>query len=640
MLLTTRQIEIFFEFYKNEGKLLTLSSVADTFKLSIRTIQNDLSVIRDACAEFGIEIESLPGKGCVLNILDPKLATNFVQNAQRSFESTNEFFNQSSRVDFLIEYLIGNNDYVKSLDLADMLYISQSRISSDLKILRSKLAKYNLTLDSKPSHGIKIIGSEIDKRFCLIKESIVAKPMISMIPDDSHSKKNDELQVISDILMNVFLDYKYRISEIVLQNLVIHVQVSISRIRAGYPLKLNEDKDLGPNFLHIEQMAREIVKNYSDHFNLDIYEDEIKYLAINIFGKRELDDENFISSKTSFEILEALEKIAVLYQIDLTNELDLRIALALHTMPLKTRVYNNMQFSNLSMLNLKQSFPLAHNIANDFALEIFGRDVVLTEDEIGYITIHFISPVDKKISNLDTNNILIISPYRQSDLFLIKQKILRNTNNIKDIDVITESEITSEILQKYSAVLTTDAKIAQTYPTVRYINFFLDDSDLKKIDYALRGLETIDYMLSKLHENLFFRGKVKDKKMIINKTLKSIHKHFGENLEFEQSVLSHENKTPSSYFGDGIAILHPEEAVSDTTFISVALLTEPILWDGENEVNIVLLVSIEKNNPQAFRLWNIISELISNKEFINSYQTINNYQDLYNLVSKIYSKLF
>lgn len=640
LLLTHRQIRIFLDFYNNSDAFITLSVLAEKYELTVRTIQNDIAAIKDETDHHGMIIVSQPGTGCKLSITNHKLANQFVKLVTQRLNSSNEFSNQNSRVHYLISYLINNDDYVKSTDLADMLYISQSRISSDLKLVRQILSKYELELLSKPSYGIRVSGDEVNKRFCLIKESIFAKPILNHDSSDSFGPTMDHIDTISDIVTNVFLRNKYRISEIVMQNLIIHIQVAISRIKKGYYLDAKKNFELDKHYYHASKVAKEIMEACTERFNIEYREDEVLYLTVNIYGKRELDDTNFITSHTNHIIVEALGRINDIYHLDLTNELELRISLGLHLTPLIIRVENNMQFNNMTLLNLKQMYPLAHNIATDFVSHIFSDATILTEDEISYIAVHFITYVESKISNLSSNNILIISPYRQSDTFLMRQKIIRNINNINEIRITSETAMDFEDLTKYSVVLTTEKSIAAANPTFRLVNYFLDDNDMKKIDYALRGLNTLDDILSKFDEHLFFRGRAVSKSWITTRLINLVKKRFNIEDEFEASVRYHESKTPSSYFGNGIAILHPEEAVTDTSFVAVALLDEPIKWDYESSATIVLLVSIEKNNPKAFQLWNLLSELISNELFINAHETVNDYSDLYTIISDIYTALF
>lgn len=60
-------------------------------------------------------------------------------------------------------------------------------------------------------------------------------------------------------------------------------------------------------------------------------------------------------------------------------------------------------------------------------------------------------------------------------------------------------------------------------------------------------------------------------------------------------VLKREEAAPTSY-GNGVAMPHPLEAVSDDTFVTVGLLDEPVVWDERGtEVRAVFLISFSRS---------------------------------------------
>lgn len=76
---------------------------------------------------------------------------------------------------------------------------------------------------------------------------------------------------------------------------------------------------------------------------------------------------------------------------------------------------------------------------------------------------------------------------------------------------------------------------------------------------------------------------------------------------FRSCVLEHEGNT-NSYFGNRIAVLHPGAPTTEDTFVGVCISKHSISWSDENEhVRLMLLVSIEKDNPKAFNLWYYLS---------------------------------
>lgn len=637
--LSQRQIEIAMEFYQQQNELIVLSTLASKFKITVRSIQNDIKALREVIESNGIEIQPIVGKGCILVVHDQIKATSFFSDLTNQYYNNQKFNNHSSRVNYMISELIKKDSYIKSSEFAEKMFISQSIISNDLKDVRRILGKYELELVSKPGYGIRIVGNEMNKRFCLIKENILLPPVFD---EKSVEKKEGQVfytRVINEVVTNNLLESEFRISDIVLQNLIIHIYVSIMRMQRGLYIVFDNNNDSRFS-QHTFDIANRIMSECCNRFNIQSCDAEVLYLAINLFSKREFDDQNFISSTTNTLVIEGLEKIKQLYQIDLTNELELRIALGLHILPLMVRVENDMQFKNVSILQIKQNYPLAYNVASDFTNSLFPMKTVLTEDEISYVAVHFLGVLEKKISKKSTNRILIISQYRKSDTILLKQKIFRYIENINEIDIIPEFSLRNEDFVSYDAILTTEKEIAQKYSNIRYINYFLNDSDLKKIEFALKGVNSIDDILSKFHHDMFIVDKFKNKGEIINKLYLRAKSKFNLDDRLLKSVLLHEERYSSSYFGNGIAIPHPEELITDMTFISVAKLKNEVYWDNDFNVKMVLLISIEKNNPKSLQLWNHLSLIISNERFISSIDKLNTFDDFISSVTDVFKDYF
>lgn len=77
---------------------------------------------------------------------------------------------------------------------------------------------------------------------------------------------------------------------------------------------------------------------------------------------------------------------------------------------------------------------------------------------------------------------------------------------------------------------------------------------------------------------------------------------------FLESVLARE-KMGQTDFGNLVAIPHPDRIFNAEKFVSVAVLKRPVWW-GHNDVQVVLLISLEQNDPDATRFYQTVSRLI------------------------------
>ena len=94
----------------------------------------------------------------------------------------------------------------------------------------------------------------------------------------------------------------------------------------------------------------------------------------------------------------------------------------------------------------------------------------------------------------------------------------------------------------------------------------------------------------------------------------------------------------NSYFGDNLAVPHPEELCTDLTFVAVLISKKPIDWDSGKHVRLVLLVSIAKNNKKAYNLWGYLSMLISDQKSVEKIRTPT-YENMIRVLSDIFQSV-
>lgn len=635
-MLTKRQIEIFMDYYAHHDEIIKSKILADKYNISIRTIQNDIQVIRDEVEKAGAELRSISSKGHVLLIKNQALCASFADHLTLDYNSNYFFDVQASRVDYLLSTLITSHDFIKSQDLADAMYISRSRISVDLALLKEVLKKYNLSLVSKPYYGLKIEGSEINKRQCIIKENLCfAHNFIQ------NEKDEPIINEVKNIVTQILVDSHYKISDIALQNLIIHIATAIERMRSGNYLEQQsinlKDDDV---FHHVLEISNKIIQSCCNKYSLPYTESEVILLALNLQGKREYDQQEYISDEINKKIYHGLQQINENYNLDLTNDLNLRISLGLHILPLLSRLKTGMLLKNIMTYTIKQKFPFAFDIASTFTYSILPEyKERLSDDEISYLALHFSVSLNQTTPVANRKDILLICSQQKSETILIQQKIKQWFNNINEIKTVSASMVKPEIFDDYNAILTTESKIAEAYPKAMLVNYFLTDTDYQKIEMALNGFTSVKDILDKFDEDLFYYGNVKDKYEMIDILFKKAKKKFKLSDELYDSVMLHE-KIASSCFGNKLAIPHPERLITDCTFIAVGIPKEEIIWEGDTSINLVMLVSIDKNNVRAYQLWYYLSFLISNKDMLDRITKVPTYENLISIINDVYKNLF
>lgn len=633
-MLTKRQIEILLNLFSNLDAPVSLQVFTDQFHLSLRSIQTDIAEIKETIKEHGLYIEN--NKNCICMSITNQETANIFMNSIIQDYNLNQFFeDQSSRISYIISRLLDSNDYLKSADLADEMYISRSQISNDIKLAKNMLSSYHLTLISKPYYGIKIIGKENDIRNYIIQEKLKIKNLVC--DEITHSfSSHEHIDDINNIVIKILTHSHYIISDIALQNLILHIVTAVNRIKSGHLIHM-DSLNISPVYAHVIEISKNILEKCADIYNFEFNDDEIFFLALNLYGKREFDKQEFITDEINNLVFLSLYKIKEIFGLDFTSNLNLRISLGLHILPLLTRINTNMQLRNIMTFNIKQKYTLAYDLASTFTNTIIPSDKKILDDEIAYVALHFVNYIDEN-SPQKKKRMLIISSLRRSETILLQNNILRNFPSIKEVKIIPKNSLSTTNVNNYNVICTTENDIFINNNKIQKISYFLNDTDIKKIELLLDGFNGPKDILDCFSEDLFYYGDAPSKNAVIKWLYEMAYKQGLEDEKLYHSIMNHENVT-STYFGNYLAIPHPEIFLSETSFISVAILPKPILWDDEY-VDIVFLVSIQKNNPNAFKLWSYLSFLISNNTTLEEIKKEPTFQNLSKVISKIYGYLF
>lgn len=633
-MLTKRQIEILLNLFSNLDAPVSLQVFTDQFHLSLRSIQTDIAEIKETIKEHGLYIEN--NKNCICMSITNQETANIFMNSIIQDYNLNQFFeDQSSRISYIISRLLDSNDYLKSADLADEMYISRSQISNDIKLAKNMLSSYHLTLISKPYYGIKIIGKENDIRNYIIQEKLKIKNLVC--DEITHSfSSHEHIDDINNIVIKILTHSHYIISDIALQNLILHIVTAVNRIKSGHLIHM-DSLNISPVYAHVIEISKNILEKCADIYNFEFNDDEIFFLALNLYGKREFDKQEFITDEINNLVFLGLYKIKEIFGLDFTSNLNLRISLGLHILPLLTRINTNMQLRNIMTFNIKQKYTLAYDLASTFTNTIIPSDKKILDDEIAYVALHFVNYIDEN-SPQKKKRMLIISSLRRSETILLQNNILRNFPSIKEVKIISKNSLSTTNVNNYNVICTTENDIFINNNKIQKISYFLNDTDIKKIELLLDGFNGPKDILDCFSEDLFYYGDAPSKNAVIKWLYETAYKQGLADEKLYHSIMNHENVT-STYFGNYLAIPHPEIFLSETSFISVAILPKPILWDDEY-VDIVFLVSIQKNNPNAFKLWSYLSFLISNNTTLEEIKKEPTFQNLSKVISKIYEDLF
>ena len=224
------RIKKLFDLLSEHHTYITGEKLAQLLSVSTKTIRNELKTLDTIFSKNGGRVDSKSGLGYHFEVTDMEMFRTFIANKwhEYAFEEDTLVY-KSNRVIFLLKIMLFEKDYIKAIDLCDRLQISKSQLSTDLQLLRQKIEPFQLHLDVRPHHGMKIIGKELNLRLCIANVVYNEKQLL----DEEEFETQYILSEIRSNILRVFNHYHYETSELIFHNLVIHLFVALERVKIG-----------------------------------------------------------------------------------------------------------------------------------------------------------------------------------------------------------------------------------------------------------------------------------------------------------------------------------------------------------------------------------------------------------------------
>ncbi|EAH1515430.1 PRD domain-containing protein, partial [Listeria monocytogenes] len=518
---------------------------------------------------------------------------------------------------------------VDLFELADILYISEVTLKKDIQQLKNELKEADVKIVISKDR-IKLIGKERAKRKYMIsllyEEGGYRESIKSRIQEMIEFVSIDKLQ---NIVKEVLAQESITTNQYSMMNIVLHYAISIVRIQQGNTL-IETQKTLIRKHSKEYEISKKIAKILSEEYQIHFSEAETKQLGLLYVGLQNEQSANanhgeldqFVDKKIIDALKIVLANVEETYLIDLQNE-QLFIKLAIHVQSLYYRSRYKAYTRNLSLLDIKTSYPVTFDIAvyiSSLLQEKLAID--FNEDEISFIALHigsFLESENRDYIRLEIG--LLVDDYH--DL---------RTNMLKKLRARFENEATIELIENedyeenFDIILTTNRDVALEKAGSIFIHPLLTTKDIKKItsriqtkkkilENNIRGQQIDRYIVRSLYSNQIDPSELTPEK-IREQMISKMEKQTFVTPEFKEKVEKREQMAPTS-FPSGIAIPHSIKNDALQSGVSIMTLQEPIYWN-DVKVKIIALVAISKKDATEFndffeKFVEIVSEPINTK---------------------------
>lgn len=592
-----RWVELVTVLHKS-GKDIPVKELEKKLKLSVKTIKQIIEQNEEDSGAYGFHILNRFALGYSLIIDNDQKFHEFLSMINTASDET------TMRIYKIIEKLVQTQDYIRIEDMAEEMFVSRATLDRLMPKVKEIVQRYQLTITHKAKFGIRLEGKEINKRLCYAHE--VKKYIM-----DNHQEMTLRIQ---KILKDVIKEYNLMMNDINLYNLVQHCVIAIHRI-SNHNFIQDAFKIQMDNHDIEKKAAHDIVKHFENAFQIQIPDGEEQYIMMHLLGKRILNNFDAISEDVLSCIDDIVFTIKEQMGIDLLKDHELKAALALHIQPLLSRLTFGFKQQNPILLEIKREMNQAFELALCAAKIINERYHLNTsEDEMGYLALHFAVALDKKEKAISDKKIIVVCASGRGTAKLFHHRLI-NRYHFKDENLILASAFDLETID-FSDILCilTTIPLAKTYPVpIILIDMLLNQQSFEKVDKAIENITFQQDILQIIQNGLIIKEQnYKNKEELLSDLCKALMQHYQLNDDFEFQVKKREEAS-STEVGNMVALPHPYFYEGSHIVFSIMSLKQPIVWKY-GEVQLIILMALPKQESlTANKLSDIIAQLVNDE---------------------------
>ena len=620
---------------KDKEQFVTSKELAAHMGCSDRTIRTYYKTLVEKLDNHsGLDLISKQGYGYKLDILDDDayadfLEENHINDHHFNYQSVTDI---NDRYNFLLNKLLFEQNEIYFDDLADELFVSRSTLSSDFKKIREKFKPYHLKIESKANKGVYVMGQERDKRR-FIMDYFIDSGFINTM----HSYVDNELlnqrisfEELTIIVLDECREGGLKLSDFVIQNLVIHIALAIRRITEGFRISKVSDDEVVLRGLAERRVAENILKRVSVSTGIHFPIEEVDYITLHLVSKGHGNSchiSEVLQEQIRQELIDSISQI----NPSVKNDFQLIEGLLAHLSTMYIRLQGKVVMENPLtaeiQANYRDMYQLAERVVSN--MPTFSP-YTLSPNEIAYIALHFMA-AKERYKEQRKYNVLVICATGYGSAQMLKSRIENELGNLVSItDVIGYYEINDEKLKGIDFIVSSiDLSNLMFNIPVFTVSVFLNDEELKDIKQGIAHLNTSmanvedhqaelsvkDVFDDYFSDDYFFLMSDATKEDVLKKLAESIS--VNENDQFEKRLLDmmkQREAMSSIVFGENIAVPHPLKAVGSKHHFAVAIVKNGVKWDEQYpSIKIIFLMSMSiHDNDGLPELTSAIVDLVDN----------------------------
>ncbi len=626
-------------FKKNQ--LVTPKELTSQFEISERTLQNDFKLIEHIGTSAGFQVTRIRGIGYRLKISDRAAFSKYLQElAATAWLDTDD---PTARIKNIQLILLFSNDFITLGKLADLMDISVSTVKKDIKHVDILLEKHHLKLYSKAHYGIRVIGSEKEKRTVILK---ILKKQVEAPPFTKKYQKfklNFDQVALRRKLTEDLAAFHLKVNDVVFENLIQHIELLCFRISQNNSIH-DESCPLMTTETIYDGLTEKIVRYLTPRYQLTFSEAEKTYLKEQLRGKITVLNDESATIHLTESITDALHVIDQSYHTDFSQDETLTTALNLHIAPLLQRLYTGHQLENPIIEDIYTRYANVFNLSLEFITTLNKKlETKISKDEIGYIAIYFAASLEKQANQAMDNyrKIAVICATGGGAAYLLKVHLERLFSNA-EVTTFPLNEL-ERIGSQYDLLISTVPLAYKPLIPVIFTTSMMTERDLHKIEQDLsllreaadKPLDLNQRLVGLFKKEWFQFTSEQDYLAVLKKASQRLEEQEWAEKGYSASVLERESLIDTIY-RQGIAGPHPMEPSAKKEVISVVFFKAKTFYQ-KKEVRLLFLLNIHKEHLTLHK--EISRLMIAIMEDLNRNQEVEKIKDYEDFLAYIKSLL-
>lgn len=490
--------------------------------------------------------------------------------------------------------------------------------------IKERIIPYQLELEITHQH-IQIRGKEEDIRHFIMDYFFVTSfdnTLSTMVGNTFLEGIN--FAEIMIIVLDECRDAKLKLSDFVMNNLVLHIALMVQRIRSGCPLELFSIP-IAIRQSDEYQVALRILYRVEEVMGIRFPKEEANYIALHLkvkhsVGKHWQDDNT--DEKLQDHLKACIAKISQLTGMTLETDTNLFQGLLAHMMPLTIRLENHIQLTNPLTEEIKSQYPEIFTLTKQtFSDLLVCQKNDVSDDEWAYISLHLMAAIER-YSNRHKLRVLVVCATGYGSAMMLKNRLEKEfEGRLRIVDVISYYEITEERLKTVDLIISSISLANLMFLTpVITVSVFLSNQDIETIRQFIGEQEGIkkevslpsQMSLAKAEQLLtgvfspnrfLYLDEKISKEDLLLRMIACLDEAGTETFveDFYHQMVLRENYSPVIY-GEVLAFPHPANPMTYSEQVVVVICREPLEWDKAHQaVHFVFLLSPSKGHNHRLK---------------------------------------